>query len=543
MDESSWSSLEFHYHGERFIVRGPSLDGGLFLEKKVGDLLESKIKMKGIKNLILNILNKYNWILGEELPDDKDVIGDLTPEIIGHIYEKFVVSLEQIGLAKINPKDVQAVKGKLKLGRKKIGAYYTPEEITRYISTNTIYPYIFDKLSKKFGQNYLATWETILKKENDRKLSTLDIDIIRYLIFDVLKEIKICDNACGSGSFLIAAGEFFLLDLQTSTIDIAEKNFGDDQEISALIKDIRKSPSKEYHLVKEITTENLYGVDIAEGAVEIAKLRFWLWLISWVTKENKRIEPLPNLDFNLMKGNSLVGFVESIEKQAGDGLFIEPAKIKGQSKILQKDVQYSFGKGKTVTEILQEIGKLKRKFKVVSDPDERKNLKRQIESESEPIRRELNLKLLEKLNNRGSTISEEELYKLSPFHWSFEFFEVFDTDKPKEERGFSIIIGNPPYVKEFVNRKIFEDIKRASVSVEKYYEGKMDYLYFFIESGIDLLQESGYLSFITTNYWLQAEGAKKLRFKILTEKFSKCLKFQCNHCFRGYRAAQFYYFS
>ncbi|MEM5792748.1 MAG: N-6 DNA methylase [Candidatus Aenigmatarchaeota archaeon] len=111
----------------------------------------------------------------------------------------------------------------------------------------------------------------------------------------------------------------------------------------------------------------------------------------------------------------------------------------------------------------------------------------------------------------NSLIDDPSVAGDKAFKWEEEFREIM------EEGGFDVFIGNPPYIKEFVNRLIFKDVKKGSSRVAKYYEGKMDYLYFFIELGIDLLKEGGYLSFITTNYWLQAEGAKKLREKILKE--------------------------
>ena len=152
VNESGFASKEFEIRGEIFSIISPCLNGGLFIEEKIEGIPEGKIKISRIKKLILEVLNNYNWIIGEEFPEEEDVIGDLTPEIIGHIYEKFVVSLEQIGLGKIKLKDVQAVKEELRYGRKKIGAYYTPEEITNYISKNTIFPFIKDRLEEKFGK-------------------------------------------------------------------------------------------------------------------------------------------------------------------------------------------------------------------------------------------------------------------------------------------------------------------------------------------------------------------------------------------------------
>jgi len=119
--------------------------------------------------------------------------------------------------------------------------------------------------------------------------------------------------------------------------------------------------------------------------------------------------------------------------------------------------------------------------------------------------------LEENIKCGNSLIDDEKVVGDRAFRWEEQFKEIM------KEGGFDVVIGNPPYVKEFVNRKIFEDVKQGSSRVAKYYEGKMDYLYFFIELGIDLLKEGGYLSFITTNYWLQAEGAKNLREKVLRE--------------------------
>jgi len=516
VEVTGWSSLRFNVKGEKFFIIAPSLNGGLFVKQEIEDIPETKIRIKGLKSLILEILNKYNWILGEELPEEEDVIGDLTPEIIGHIYEKFVVSLEQIGIARINLRDIQATRGELRLGRKKIGAYYTPEEITRYISENTIYPYIKDNLNAKFGRRYAETWEKFQEKWKNEKPNDVDLEITKYLYFEVLEKLKVCDNACGSGSFLIAAGEVLLL-LCDRALQTLETHLSNDKDVERVLEEIRKGPSRDYHIVKYITTNNLYGVDIAEGAIEIAKLRFWLWLISQVKRDMMRIEPLPNLDFNLMTGNTLVGFVEPEEIGTGQGTFLEPVRPKGQMKLVQRGKQLGFVKGQSITDIMKEIGLLKRRFKLTYDAEARKNLRKEIENKSKPLRQKLNQKLLEKLTASGSDITQSELLELKPFHWGFEFFEIFDLDKPKERRGFDIIIGNPPYVKEFTNRILFEDVKRGSLSVAKYYEGKMDYLYFFIELGIDLLKESGYLSFITTNYWLQAEGARNLREKILSE--------------------------
>jgi hypothetical protein len=445
--ESGWSSLKFEMKGEKFFVVTPSLNGGLFIEREIEGVSERKVEIKGARRLILDILNKYNWIIGEESPEEEDVIGDLTPEIIGHIYEKFIVSLERIGIGKISLSDIQTVKGELKAGRRKIGAYYTPEEITNYISTNTIYPYIENRLKEDFGNEYKKTWDKLFGKTEYEKLNDFDLKVAKYLYFEVLRELKICDNACGSGSFLIAAGEV-LLRLHDRVLKILEDHLGKDEEVKRVLNEIQRASTRHYYIVRYLITNNLYGVDIMEGAIEIAKLRFWLWLISQVTKEkgNIKIEPLPNLDFNIMTGNSLIGFIEPEEIEIGGGTFLELVKARGQLKLAEKNSkQLAFVKGEPVTKIMKEIGLLKKRFKLEFDLEKRNELKKEIETRGRPLIEKLNKRLLEKLWNSGISITEQKFLELQPFHLGFEFYEVFDLEKPKEERGFDIIIGNPPY--------------------------------------------------------------------------------------------------
>jgi hypothetical protein len=162
----------------------------------------------------------------------------------------------------------------LKKGNKKIGAYYTPEEVTDYISRNTILPNLFDKLGIADKDNF----DAFLNQSNNKTIEKA---------LNQLKEIKLCDPACGSGAFIIKAGEVLL--------EYQEK----------ILRRLGKSNINKYSLKKDIIINNLYGVDIQENAVEICKLRIWLWLISSTAKA---VEPLPNIEYNFVVGNSLVGW-------------------------------------------------------------------------------------------------------------------------------------------------------------------------------------------------------------------------------------------
>jgi len=512
VNETGWNSLEFNIKGEKFSVVSPCLNGGLFIEQEIEGIPERKIKISGIKKLILEVLNNYNWIIGEEFPEEEDVVGDLTPEIIGHIYEKFVVSLEQIGIGKLKLEDIQTVKEKLRYGRKKIGAYYTPEEITNYISMNTIYPCITDKLNREFRTNYKNIQDELLKKES---FTRKELEIIKFLYFKILRKLKICDNACGSGSFLIAAGDI-LLRLYSRVIKILEENLGDDEEVRKFSLEIKKSPTRNYYIVREIITNNLYGVDIMEGAIEIAKLRFWLWLISQIDPkeiENKRIETLPNLDFNLMVGNSLIGFVD-IKDIEFDSISVEPKKR--WKTLTDKQILITTWTDKDKIKWLKELVRKKQKFKTLPAHEAIK-LKEKLNKELEKAREFLNKKFYNLLKAKGIKLTKEEFLRLKPFHWGFEFYEVFDLEKTKEERGFDVIIGNPPYgnILSEVEKRIIRSFNFKVTVTDERGKGTKNSAAIFIERSKQILAKNGKFGYIVPKSLLYIEEWGKTRLFLL----------------------------
>jgi len=514
-----WNYSEAEINGEKFAIIGPSLNGGLFREEIVEDKHEREIRMKHIKELI-KVLNQYNWIIGEEVPGEEDVIGDLTPEVIGHIYEKFVVSLEQMGFENIKLDDINVTKQELRKGRKKIGAYYTPEEITNYISMNTIYPYITDRINQKFGTKYKNIWNELLDdstwrvipKEREEKIRQ-----IKYLYFDVLRNLKILDNACGSGSFLLAAADV-LSRLYGKCISLLERYAHDDEAVKLLLEDINKAPNRDYYIARQIITNNLYGVDIMEGAVEIAKLRFWLYLISTLRKGNWdeiKIETLPNLDFNLMAGNSLIGFIDIEEFD------LSPA-IKTQKTI---DLWIKAKKKIWLTK----IGELKERYKKAHTEEARK-LRKKLEDELNKARRILNSEYYRMLiDDRKIDISENEFRDLKPFHWGLEFYEIFNLDRPKEERGFDIIIGNPPYgrIKQLIKDKREKELhSKLYKALYKYQTGNFNLYKLFLERSYFLLREGGHFGMIFPSSFLGENDSKKLRKLFFDEnQVSKILEF------------------
>jgi Alw26I/Eco31I/Esp3I family type II restriction m6 adenine DNA methyltransferase len=431
----------------------PYLNGGLFRKKDIEADNEISIKDE-IWGEIFRLFDSYEWVV-EERHEDAVV---LTPSILGHIFEQSIT------------------------GRKGKGAYYTPTEITEYISMNTIYPYLRDRLNERFGTGYRNVWSELLDRED---LSSDEVDRVSYLYFNILKELRVLDNACGSGAFLMAAHRI-LLALYRKCCNILK----DEMVFSAENKAIESYGSSDYYFKRLIATQNIYGVDLEEGAVEIAKLRLWLSMISDLSIES--VEPLPNIDYNIMHGNSLIGFVE--------------APLIEQTTLDSSD---------TTMQIIKAKGALLNQYKATTDPKTAESLKRDIERINEKFRQELNEKFHRMLTvDYKIDISKEELEALHPFHWGFEFYELFDPAKPREERGFDVVIGNPPYevlsTRETNNPLIKPQIKFFDATYETC-RGKKNTYRLFIERTFWIMRENGEFGYIIPGTIIGDEAASNLR--------------------------------
>ena len=272
-----YSSLQ----STRFWV--PFLNGGLF---RVGED-ERGITVQLSKKEwaeIFDFLNEYHWIIEEdvgELEDEKI----LTPEILGHVYERSVVEWEQKGFEE----EVAEALGE-KTERKAKGVFYTPEIITDYICRETIVSRLLDQLGNGF-----SSISEFLSKATVEDLGAA---------LEILDRLSILDPACGSGAFLIRAADSLF-------------------QLKSQIRSKLHQANDPYALKLEIATTNIFGVDILEGAAEIAKLRLWLWLVSSFSSKEGLITPLPNIEYNIVVGDSLVGwlrekFLASLDIQMSD---------------------------------------------------------------------------------------------------------------------------------------------------------------------------------------------------------------------------------
>lgn len=506
----------------------PYLNGGLFDVHEIEKIYTIKIPDKAFEKIFV-FFDKYTWYL-----DDKPVNyeNEINPDVLGYIFEKYI-------------------------NQKQMGAYYTKEDITEYISKNSIIPFLFDRVKEKYpaafagngriwtmlkesGDKYIYSavkhglenieemmpedikqgldtsepgllerrkfwnrktdkkfalpteiWrETIDRwnrcKEVKEKISSGSItsinDFITYNLnitafvkdllnstddeklikefFDAAKEITVLDPTCGSGAFLFAALSILSPVYETCVekmrefISDKEKKRSYLKEFKAVIAEVNTHPNEKYFIYKAIILNNLYGVDIMHEAVEIAKLRLFLKLASCANYDaeakNFGLEPLPDIDFNIKTGNTLVGFAnfkeleDTIKKglDFGDNIpkFKEQAEIIGKTSKSFKDSQLV--ENRNSEEYHSEKGKLQQRLN--------------------ELNHELNVYLASEYGIDINNIPKKKDFEAAfqawkeshqPFHWVSEFYEIIE-----ERGGFDVVIGNPPYVEYSKVRKDYQII-------------------------------------------------------------------------------------
>lgn len=495
----------------------PYLNGGLFdeheLEKNNANI---DIDDKAFERLF-DFFDQYEWHL-----DTRHTASgkDINPDVIGYIFEKYIND------------------------RANMGAYYTKEDITDYISKNCILPYLFDEtkrhypkafnadaelwqmvkqsgdlyiydavkkgvseplpkeieqgikdVSKRSEWNKPATinyalpteiWREVVDRRNrytevKRKIDKGEIqhinDFITYNLnirqfaqdvventndpellkhfYKALNSGTIIDPTCGSGAFLFAAMNILepLYEACLQRMEIFIEEAKDEKNYQHLSPDLQQSwksinhaqswfrqclaqvkspehPNLQYFIYKSIILRNLYGVDIMKEAVEIAKLRLFLKLVATVEadyrKPNLGLEPLPDIDFNIRAGNTLVGFATEAEL----------------NKAFEGELDFDNSKGK-LEEKCEVVANAFKRYKEIQltygdDFKEFKTAKAELNKRLKELNHELN----QLLHKQASGLKYDQWLKThQPFHWFAEFYEIV-----KENGGFDVIIGNPPYI-------------------------------------------------------------------------------------------------
>lgn len=433
-----------------FKCRIPFLNGGLFEAlggydwRKIDILLPNRLFTnndpveEGITGTgVLDVFDRYNFTVNEAEPLEKEVAID--PEMLGKVFENLIE--ENL--------------------RKGLGAYYTPREIVHYMCQKSLINYLDTALNKekelilrKDIDTFIHLGEQYSFYEAAKKAGTIGKDYPKppksisehaKIIDDKLIEITVCDPAVGSGAFPVG--------MMTEIV----------RARSALTPYFNDVHERTPYFFKRHAIQNcIYGVDIDHGAVEIAKLRLWLSLV--VDEDDvKQVKPLPNLDYKVVTGNSLLG----VEKNLfNNDLFIQLEKLKPQ-------------------------------YFDETDAKKKAVLKRQIDD------------LIHNLTNGKET-----------FDFGIYFSEVFH-----KREGFDIIIGNPPYLftrdagfteefKAYVRQNYFSLIN-ASKRSRANQSGKINLFGLFILKGVLLNGHNGILTFIIPNNLLRTTTYNNIRKFIL----------------------------
>src|SRR3989338_454120 len=535
---------DFYSH---FNCKIPFLNGGLFdpinnydwVHTDIllpNDLFSNNYKTKeGDKgNGILDIFDRYNFTVKEDEPLEKEVAVD--PEMLGKVFENL-----------LEVKD-----------RKSKGTYYTPREIVHYMCVQSLLNYLATELEGKVSKE---DCEKLIKygegvRENEAWVEEKGEETQRYyyklsesvranakLIDEKLISIKVCDPAIGSGAFPVG--------MMTEIVRIRK----------TLSSYIKGSGRTLYNFKWDCIHNSLYGVDIDPSAVEIAKLRLWLSLV--VDEEDiRQIKPLPNLDYKIMQGNSLLEEYEGVrlfddklinsyipvnddqikklearEKEIQKNLMIyyqrnplwmknqkierptELYQLEGELKRVQlaikdeKGVRFQikdsnqnalFGDEQKARKIWEELQSLQKEFFETAQKREKDELKKQVEK--------LEWELIEatlKEQNKESSLKKLEQYKrtnVKPFFlWKLHFSEVFERNG---KSGFDVVIANPPYI--VVSP---EELRGFSLT-----EGNHNTYVAFLEKAQMILHDSGVISYIIPTTWLAGNKFKEFRRFLLDNK-------------------------
>ena len=367
---------------------------------------------------LLDFFARYNFTIDETDPEDREVGVD--PEMLGKIFENLLED------------------------NKDKGAFYTPKEIVQYMCRESLIAYLAEET-----QNEPAMRNLVLNH---------DIQTIKdkETVLSALKNIKICDPAVGSGAFPMG-----MLNELFACRTLLEGDSADEE---------RRSRIK-----KEIVRENIYGVDIEKGAVDIARLRFWLAIIV----DEKIPLPLPNLDYKIMQGNSLL---ESYE-----GISLE--------NLLHQNKNDLFCTTEENIKTLQTA---------ISDYYQPKTHK-----SKQTMKQHISQLVYALLSEQGWSKEHDKLADLkkipidsnsSFFLWHTWFSEVFN--RPADRNGFDIVIGNPPYIQlQDEGGKLAKLYRQAKFNT---FSSMGDIYQLFYEKGIVLLKKKGHLCYITSNKWMRA---------------------------------------
>ncbi len=490
--------------------RIPFLNGGLFEELghydwrnnafRIPNEMFSNIAEKGAREAdgILDIFDRYNFTMNEDEPLEKEVAVD--PEMLGKIFENLL--------------DVT--------DRKSKGAFYTPREIVHYMCQESLTNYLVNTVGTPYEDTKdFVLYGEIMKDEDCSREAIYGFSVMQLpdsiyknlkAIDDALADVRIADPAVGSGAFpmgmLSEIVKLRNIITEYMARDLIKKpefaNWKHDQKVFSMVNierwKLRNYQRNAYKLKQETIRNSIYAVDIEPSAVDIAKLRLWLTLvveqeIDPNDSENDSPLTLPNLDCNIMCGNSLIDEFEGIDLSFDSVLFGN----NGQGTI--------WGGG--IDTDLERLFVAEHDYFYANTRD--KKIK-YADAISEIKGRLINLAFTSADTQKRERFNEALSSASTPFFlWKLNFAKVF-----KDKGGFDIVIGNPPYVDSETMTRNMKEARENYTKLYKVAKGNWDLFLLFIELGIKLLKTNGINSFILPNKLIAANYAKATR-KLMSE--------------------------
>lgn len=466
-------------YSEYFQSKIPFLNGGLFEPQY--DWENSLMYLDNrIFEQIFDVFDRYNFTVREDEPLEKEVAVD--PEMLGKVFENLI--------------EENLRKGK--------GTYYTPREIVHYMCRESLINYLVTE-TKSTDKDIRDLMDKSFLDQN-QILKVFEVDWLKS-IDSALENIKIVDPACGSGAFLVG----MLQEIVRLRFFIQWYFIKDRAEIKS-----------EYPLKKDTIQNSIYGVDIDPGAIEIAKLRLWLSLV--VDYDLEEIEPLPNLDYKLMVGNSLI---EKLDAQAS-AITNDSERNKLIDKLRElKDVFFNLSGSQEKKELRKQINELILLIENYDNEKKRQNILDNI------LDRNRQVKLFD-IGIEQQTLADiptqikqldilKDIKETDHFEWHLNFNEVF------ENGGFDIVIANPPYLRvqelSINDKDKYRNLYRSAI-------GSYDLYVLFFERGFGLLNEQGILNYITPDKWVNGNLGKGLR-KLVASYINKLISFKHHQIFNA----------
>lgn len=529
----------------------PYLNGSLFLPHQIEALFGDKIQIEDAAfERLFDFFERYHWHL-DERPLRND--NEINPDVLGYIFEKYI-------------------------NQKQMGAYYTKEDITGYISQNTIIPFLFEEAHKRYKTAFegepslwsllpadpdryiyeamkkgaehplpaeIATgiddvsqrtawntpasaeyalpteiWREVVERRgryrqvrarlaageirqiNDFITYNLNIrqfaqdviaesddpDLLRAF-YRAIEKVTVLDPTVGSGAFLFAALNIleplyeaclermasFVADYELTADKPNPARFKDFRDILARIKE---HPNRRYFIYKSIIVNNLFGVDIMDEAVEICKLRLFLKLVAQVEQPGQ-IEPLPDIDFNIRAGNTLVGYAtydevkRAFTSQGSQLKLLSDEDLDAMARFEQKAAD--------VDRLFHHFRQQQTELGGQITPEDKQELRRRLGDLEDELNKHLAIDY--GVNVKKVTAYQKWLESHQPFHWFIEFYGIL------KQGGFDVVIGNPPW-------KEYSKIKKT-YKVRDYTTEKCGNLHgICTERATGLRKQDGWVSFI-----------------------------------------------